>query len=159
MRLLYFSCKQAQTQTVLLNQQDQQPQPNVRVTMSALASQLASPPALMSNSPINPSNFNFAQIKSQQVTAQSPQHQQQQQILINNNNKIRRDSLAAPSPGSDSNASSASSTNLGNFQSITPGFPFIGSASPTTSIISNECSSGSIERVPSADKNFHEHSM
>ncbi|XP_055319761.1 transcription factor SPT20 homolog isoform X2 [Sitodiplosis mosellana] len=145
--------QQAQTQTVLLNQ-DQQA--NVRVTMSALASQLASPPALMSSSPINPSTFNFAQLKSHQV--QQVSAQPQQQLLMNNNNKIRRDSLAAPSPGSDSNASSASSSNLGNF-SITPGFPFIGSASPTTSIISNECSSGSIERVPSADKSFLEVSM
>lgn len=137
---------------MLLNQ-DQQ---NVRVTMSALASQLASPPALMSSSSINPSNFNFAQLKSQQV--QQVSNQPPQQLLMNNNSKIRRDSLAAPSPGSDSNASSASSSNLGNF-SITPGFPFIGSASPTTSIISNESSSGTIERVPSADKGFLEVSM
>lgn len=100
--------------------------------MSALASQLASPPAMMSSSPINPSNYNFAQLKPQQSTNQPPQ-----QILMNNNNSsnsnssnsnsgttsnrligqqtvIRRDSLAAPSPGSDSNASNASSTNLGS---------------------------------------------
>lgn len=161
-----LSPKQAQAQTVLLNQQDQQ-QTNARVAMSALASQLASPPALMSNTTINPSNFNFAQLKSPQGQQQQQQQQQsqqanagqpQQQILINNNSKIRRDSLAAPSPGSDSNASSASSSNLGNF-TITPGFPLIGSASPTTSIISNECSSSSIERVPSVDKNSAEVSM
>lgn len=155
-----LSPKQAQAQTVLLNQDQQQT--NARVTMSALASQLASPPALMSNTTINPSNFNFAQLKSPQSQQQQQQQanagQPQQQILINNNNKIRRDSLAAPSPGSDSNASSASSSNLGNF-TITPGFPLIGSASPTTSIISNECSSSSIERVPSVDKNFSEISM
>lgn len=149
--------------------------------MSALASQLASPPAMMSSSPINPSNYNFAQLKPQQSTNQPPQ-----QILMNNNNSsnsnssnsnsgttsnrligqqtvIRRDSLAAPSPGSDSNASNASSTNLGSsfpgefiFREQKPiisfgtnqtffffvsiqGFPFIGSAtSPTTSIISND---------------------
>lgn len=166
MRLLYFfpcppSPKQAQAQTVLLNQDQQQT--NARVTMSALASQLASPPALMSSSTINPSNFNFAQLKSPQSQQQQQQQlnagqSQQQQILINNNSKIRRDSLAAPSPGSDSNASSASSSNLGNF-TITPGFPLIGSASPTTSIISNECSSSSIERVPSVDKNSTEITM
>lgn len=111
----------------------------------------------MSSSPINPSNYNFAQLKPQST------NQPQQQIILNNNissnnnnsnsnsnnsgttsNRligqqttiIRRDSLAAPSPGSDSNASNASSTNLG---SSFPGFPFIGSAtSPTTSIISND---------------------
>lgn len=123
--------------------------------MSALASQLASPPALMSNSTINPSNFNFAQLKSPQNQQQPNAGQSPQHILINNNSKIRRDSLAAPSPGSDSNASSASSSNLGNF-TITPGFQLIGSASPTTSIISNECSSSSIDRVPSVDKNLSE---
>lgn len=155
-----LSPKQAQAQTVLLNQDQQQT--NARVTMSALASQLASPPALMSSSTINPSNFNFAQLKSPQSQQQPSQQgnvgQPQQQILINNNSKIRRDSLAAPSPGSDSNASSASSSNLGNF-TIAPGFPHIGSASPTTSIISNECSSSSIDRVPSVDKNSAEVSM
>lgn len=157
-----LSPKQAQAQTVLLNQDQQQT--NARVSMSALASQLASPPALMSSTTINPSNFNFAQLKSPQGQQQQQQPQQanagqpQQQILINNNSKIRRDSLAAPSPGSDSNASSASSSNLGNF-TITPGFPLIGSASPTTSIISNECSSSSIDRVPSVDKNSTEVSM
>lgn len=156
-----LSPKQAQAQTVLLNQDQQQT--NARVSMSALASQLASPPALMSSTTINPSNFNFAQLKSpqgqqQQQPQQANAGQPQQQILINNNSKIRRDSLAAPSPGSDSNASSASSSNLGNF-TITPGFPLIGSASPTTSIISNECSSSSIDRVPSVDKNSTEVSM
>lgn len=93
---------------------------NARVTMSALASQLASPPALMSNSTINPSTFNFAQLKpqTQQIT-----NQPQQQNLLNNINSnsdnsnnsnsgitsnrligqqtiISRDSLAIPSPGS-----------------------------------------------------------
>lgn len=56
----------------------------------------------------------------------------------------------------DSNASSASSSNLGSF-SITPGFPFIGSAtSPTTSLISND---GSSDRTSAVDKNFLEVSL
>lgn len=91
----------------------------VRVTMSnmsALANQLSSPPAIMSSSTINPQTYNFAQLKP--MTQQQPQ-----QIIITNNSvgnaanriitqaNIRRESLPVPSPGSDSNASNASSSN------------------------------------------------
>lgn len=130
-----------------INSQGNQ-QLSVRVTMSALASQLSSPPAMMSSSSINPQNFNFAQIKS---TSQSAHPNQNQSIILNSNSAsstpsnrmlghqaVRRDSLAAPSPGSDSNASNASSTNLSSF-SMNPGFPFLGpSTSPTASIISGD---------------------
>lgn len=134
-------------QTLLSPDAQGNQQLSVRVTMSALASQLASPPAMMSSS-INPQNYNFAQLKQTTQTQQQSQQQQQQIILsgnvattTNRYQNIRRDSMAAPSPGSDSNASNASSSNLGcnNSFTINPGFPFLGPAtSPTTSVISND---------------------
>lgn len=142
-------------QTLLSPDAQGNQQLSVRVTMSALASQLASPPAMMSSS-INPQNYNFAQLKQttqtqqqQQQQSQQQQQQPQQQIILSGNvatttnryQSVRRDSMAAPSPGSDSNASNASSSNLGcnNSFTINPGFPFLGPAtSPTTSVISND---------------------
>lgn len=134
-------------QTLLSPDAQGNQQLSVRVTMSALASQLASPPAMMSSA-INPQNYNFAQLKQTTQTQQQSQQQQQQIILSGNvgttSNRytsVRRDAMAAPSPGSDSNASNASSSNLGcnNSFTINPGFPFLGPAtSPTTSVISND---------------------
>lgn len=114
---------------------------NVRVTMSALASQLASPPALMSNATIQPQNFNFAQSTSVINTNKQPQQQQQQVILNSSNTRIlgqqtqaiRRDSMTAPSPGSDSNASTASSSNIGFSM---PGMSALLATSPTASSLS-----------------------
>lgn len=103
--------------------QDQQQQTTVRVSMSALASQLASPPAIMTNS----TNFGGYTLSTVSGTGSSGgsikilnSGIQQQRVLAN---ALRRDSLsstsqgppnaivvgvAAPSPGSDSNASNAS---------------------------------------------------
>ncbi|KAJ6648909.1 Transcription factor SPT20 like [Pseudolycoriella hygida] len=96
-------------------------QQNVRVTMSALASQLASPPALMSSANINTQNFNFAQssIISNNNNNNNNNTVKQQVILSSSNARllnqaqaIRRDSMTAPSPGSDSNTSNTSGTNV-----------------------------------------------
>ncbi|KAI8122030.1 hypothetical protein FF38_13873 [Lucilia cuprina] len=114
--------QQQHTQTQQ-HQQDQQPQTTVRVSMSALASQLASPPAIMTNS----TNFGGYTLSTVSGTGSSGgsikilnSGIQQQRVLAN---ALRRDSLsstsqgppnaivvgvAAPSPGSDSNASNAS---------------------------------------------------
>ncbi|KAM7356088.1 transcription factor Spt20 homolog isoform 2-T5 [Cochliomyia hominivorax] len=105
------------------HQQDQPSQTTVRVSMSALASQLASPPAIMTNS----TNFGGYTLSTVSGTSSSGSSIkilnsgiQQQRVLAN---ALRRDSLsntsqgppnaivvgvAAPSPGSDSNASNAS---------------------------------------------------
>lgn len=116
----------------------------VSVTMSALANQLSSPPAVMSSSTINPQTYNFAQLK--------PGTQQPQQIIITNNSvgntanrliaqaNVRRESLPVPSPGSDSNASNASSTNMGSNAStfsIGHNFNTFIATSPTGSILSD----------------------
>ncbi|XP_070071251.1 uncharacterized protein Spt20 isoform X2 [Drosophila takahashii] len=92
----------------------------VRVSMSALASQLASPPAVMTNpnsthSYTVISSGNSAAAAAAAAWIQSPTGPVQQRIL----STLRRDSttappnaivvgMAAPSPGSDSNASNAS---------------------------------------------------
>lgn len=89
---------------------------NVRVTMSALASQLASPPAQMSNSPLQPQTYGFtiASANSTGANLKSPP----QTVLINNTGSPinvrsqqqtnRRDSIPIPSPGSaDSNNSNS----------------------------------------------------
>lgn len=138
-----------------MGQQHQQQQLNVRVTMSALASQLASPPALMSNAVIQPQSFTFAQQQSGQSSGHSTLKQQlqlnsgvPQQILLNaaatrnllsqqqqqqqQAQVLRRDSMTAPSPGSDSNASTASSTT--NIAFSMPGLNALLATSPTTSI-------------------------
>ena len=141
---------QQQQHTNILTQdmsQTQQQQPiNVRVTMSALASQLASPPALMSNASIQPQNFNFAQTSvinhnnnnNNNNNIAMKQQQQQQQVILNTTNarllnqttqSIRRDSMAAPSPGSDSNASNTSSSNI-SFS--VPGLNALLATSPTS---------------------------
>lgn len=66
----------------------------------------------------------------------------------------RRESMTAPSPGSDSNASNASSSNHGcssNSSAMNPGFPSMGSAtSPTTSVISNDGSACQISNQSAA---------
>lgn len=132
----------------LTNQDVNQQQLNVRVTMSALASQLASPPALMSNAIIQTQSLNFG---AQQQTAQSSLKQQlqlnagavPQQIMLNaaatrsllsqqqtQSQILRRDSMTAPSPGSDSNASNASSTSMAFSM---PGLNALLATSPTTS--------------------------
>lgn len=164
-------------QTLLSPDAQGNQQLSVRVTMSALASQLASPPAMMSAA-INPQNYNFAQLKQTTQTQQQQQPQQQQQIILSGNvatttnryQSVRRDSMAAPSPGSDSNASNASSSNLGcsNSFTINPGFPFLGPAtSPTTSVISNDGStcqlsnqsaSGLAERLNTSSNSISHHS-
>lgn len=161
-------------QTLLSPDAQGNQQLSVRVTMSALASQLASPPAMMSST-INPQNYNFAQLKQ---TTQTQQQQPQQQHILSGNvatttnryQSVRRDSMTAPSPGSDSNTSNASSSNLGcnNSFTINPGFPFLGPAtSPTTSVISNDGStcqlsnqsaSGLAERLNTNSNSISHHS-
>lgn len=84
-----------QQQQQQIPQQQQQQIQNVRVTMSALASQLASPPAIMTT-PIQ-----------QTTTQQYATFPQKQQILINNRTILHREN-SVTSPGSDSNASSSS---------------------------------------------------
>lgn len=117
---------------------------SVRVTMSALANQLSSPPAVMSSSPIHPQTYNFAQMKpsSQQHTQQiilstSPAATTNNRLL--SQQSLRRgggESVAIPSPGSDSNASSASSSNMGSSFAIGPGgFSTFLATSPTASIL------------------------
>lgn len=135
---------------------------NVRVTMSALANQLSSPPAMMSSSPINPQNFNFTQLKT--VGQQHPQ-----QIILSgtpvvttpnrliNQSALRRDSIMpVPSPGSDSNTSSTSSTMSNtNSYAINTGFNTFIATSPTASILgdgsslNNQNSSTLIDRLTS----------
>lgn len=101
------------------NDVTQQQQLNVRVTMSALASQLASP--LMSSANINPQNFNFAQSSILSNNNNNNNTVKQQVILSSSNARlltsnqaqaIRRDSMTAPSPGSDSNTSNTSASNV-----------------------------------------------
>lgn len=108
---------------VNLNQSQGQPQQQatdgsqaVRVSMSALASQLASPPAVMTNPP---TGYGAYTVSTGGVCGSVKIHntgQQQQQRILSS---LRRDSttappnaivvgMAAPSPGSDSNASNAS---------------------------------------------------
>lgn len=109
------------------NAQTQQHQPEqqttVRVSMSALASQLASPPAIMTNS-TSFGGYTLSTVSGAGSSGGSIKilnsSIQQQRVLANS---LRRDSLsstsqgppnaivvgvAAPSPGSDSNASNAS---------------------------------------------------
>lgn len=106
-------------------QQPQQQQQNriihptnlVSVSTNLIASQLASPPALMSSANVNPQNFNFAQssILSNNNNNNNNNTVKQQVILSSTNARllnqaqaIRRDSMTAPSPGSDSNTSNTS---------------------------------------------------
>lgn len=107
-----------------LSQNHHQQQLNVRVTMSALASQLSSPPALMSSATIHPQNLNFAQttiINNNNSNSNNSNGIKQQQIILSSTNTRiisqsstnRRESMTVPSPGSDSNASNTSLSNLG----------------------------------------------
>ncbi|XP_037038841.1 uncharacterized protein LOC119076285 [Bradysia coprophila] len=106
-------------------QQQQQPQQQqnriihptnlVSVSTNLIASQLASPPALMSSANINPQNFNFAQSSILSNNNNNNNTVKQQVILSSSNARllnqaqaIRRDSMTAPSPGSDSNTSNTS---------------------------------------------------
>lgn len=90
------------------------------VINSALANQLASPPpALMSSANINPQSFNFAQSSILSNNNNNNNTVKQQVILSSSNARllnqaqaIRRDSMTAPSPGSDSNTSNASASNV-----------------------------------------------
>uniref|UniRef100_A0A1A9WRN9 Spt20-like SEP domain-containing protein n=1 Tax=Glossina brevipalpis TaxID=37001 RepID=A0A1A9WRN9_9MUSC len=114
---------QQQQQHQQQQEQSQPSQTTVRVSMSALASQLASPPAIMTNS----TNFGSYTLSTVGGAGSSNSGSikilnsgiQQQRVLAS---ALRRDSLnanqappnaivvgvAAPSPGSDSNASNAS---------------------------------------------------
>ncbi len=110
-------------------QQQQQSQQNriihptnlVSVGTNLIASQLASPPALMSS--VNPQNFNFAQssiLSNNNNNNNNNNNTVKQQVILSSSNArllnqaqaIRRDSMTAPSPGSDSNTSNTSTSNV-----------------------------------------------
>ncbi|XP_073836191.1 transcription factor Spt20 homolog isoform X2 [Musca autumnalis] len=140
--------QQIHTEHVVQTQQHQQQQPTtVRVSMSALASQLASPPAIMTNS----TNFGGYTLSTVTGSGNSGGGSikilnsgiQQQRVLAN---ALRRDStnsvsqgppnaivvgMAAPSPGSDSNASNASGFAIPQSTSTSGGG---GSSSNTTTL-------------------------
>lgn len=94
----------------------------VSVGTNLIASQLASPPALMSSANLNPQSFNFAQssILSNNNNNNNNNNTVKQQVILSSSNArllnqaqaIRRDSMTAPSPGSDSNTSNASTSNV-----------------------------------------------
>lgn len=117
-QLIGIQQQQIQQSNDVNSMTQQQQQLNVRVTMSALASQLASPPALMSSANINPQNFNFAQ--SSILSNNNNNNTVKQQVILSSSNArllnqaqaIRRDSMTAPSPGSDSNTSNTSASNV-----------------------------------------------
>lgn len=140
--------KSQQQQYTQLSQQQQvhkvqdapsQQQQFTRVTMSALATQLSSPPAIMSNSGLN-QTFTLKTVNQQPVLIASSGAQAAAATPNATNNRLLSQNSVRPeamsSPGSDSNASSASSTNL-SISAVGLAFNSYVATSPTASIISD----------------------
>lgn len=121
--------------------QQQQPQQQyaARATISALATQLSSPPAMMSGTGIG-QTFTLKNV-NQPIFISSACTSAAIPVNINTNNRLlsqtssRPEAMTVPSPGSDSNASSTSSTNL-SIGAVGQAFNQYVATSPTASIIS-----------------------
>lgn len=152
----------------------------VRVTMSALATQLASPPAIISTSNLQ-QNFQFSQGQTQTATIvgstlsnpNSCNKTQQQQLILNSTNAARilnqanaqqlRQGIASPSSDiSNASSNNSSSGNIGftmtNIGALlaSSSSPISGEMlanSPQTSQQQNSGNSALIERLTSANTN------